>query len=315
MAAIDRKRPPARRAAPAALALDDLPFVLALGRAPTLAGAAAILDVDASTVFRRLNRLEAAIGVRLFDRSAHGYAPTDAGRRALECAERVETEVQTLDREIAGTDRELRGKVRVTASETLSYRLLPPQIARFRAAHPGIDVELAIDNRVLDLRRREADVALRVRRPVELDLYGRRLATVGWAIYAARGSSRPLKRVRGAWDFAAHTVIGWEETAREVAASVWMAAHVPSSRVLYRSNSLLNHMMAARAGVGIALLPCYLGDAEPELERLTPTLDEPSSELWIVAHKALKDTARIRAFLQLVGDGIAAQRPRIEGRS
>lgn len=306
----ERATPPAS----ARLTPDDLPFVLALGRARTLAGAAATLGVDVSTVFRRLNRLEDALQVRLFDRSPHGYSPTDAGRRALESAERMETELQSLDREIGGRDQQLRGNVRVTASETLSYRLLPPQIARFRAAHPGIDVDLAIDNRVLDLGRREADVALRARRPTDPDLYGRRLAVVAWAIYATRDYATPMKRTRGEWDFAPHTVIGWEETAREVAASAWMAAHVPASRVLYRSNSLLNHMMAARAGIGIAVLPCYLGDAEPELKRISPTLERPSSELWIVAHKALKDTARIRAFLRLVGDGIAEQRDRIEGR-
>lgn len=300
-------------AAAAALGLEDLPLVLALARRRTLAGAAEALDVDVSTVFRRLNRLEQGIRVRLFDRSPHGYQPTDAGRRALESAERLETELQALDRDITGRDQALCGKVRVTASETLAYRVLPPQIARFRAAHPGIDVELAIDNRVLDLQRREADVALRVRRPTDPDLYGRRLATVAWAIYAARDYPTPLKRTRGAWDFAPHTVIGWEEGARQVAASEWLATHVPASRVLYRSNSLLNHMMATRAGVGIAMLPCYLGDAEADLKRLTAVLDEPTSELWIVTHKALKDTARIRAFLTLVGDGIAAQRVQMEG--
>jgi DNA-binding transcriptional LysR family regulator len=302
-----------RTAAAPALELGDLPLVLALGRRGTLAGAAESLDVDLSTVFRRLNRLEQGLRVRLFDRSPHGYQPTDAGRRALESAERVETELQALDRDIGGRDQALCGKVRVTASETLSYRVLPPQIARFRAAHPGIDVELAIDNRVLDLQRREADVALRVRRPTDPDLYGRRLATIAWAIYAARDYGTPLRRARGGWDFSPHTVIGWEEGVRQVAASEWLAAHVPAARVLYRSSSLLNHMMAARAGVGLAMLPCYLGDAEAELKRLTPVLDEPASELWIVTHKALRDTARIRAFLSLVGDGIAAQRTLMEG--
>ena len=304
-----------RGTAPVARALDlgDLPLVLALGRRRTLAGAAEALGVDVSTVFRRLNRLERDVRTRLFDRSPHGYEPTEAGRRAMESAERLETELQALDREITGRDLALRGKVRVTASETLAYRVLPPQIARFRAAHPGIDVELAIDNRLLDLQRREADVALRVRRPTEPDLYGRRLATIAWAIYATRDCATPLQRVRGAWNFAPHTVIGWEEGTRPVAASGWLASHVPPERVLYRSSSLLNHMMAARAGVGIAALPCYLGDPEPELKRLTPVLDDLSSELWIVTHKALKDTARIRAFLTLVGDGIVAQRASMEG--
>lgn len=301
------KRPPA-------FDLAGLPLLLALGRAGTLAGAARELAVDVSTVFRRLNRLEAAARVRFFDRSPHGYVPTEAGARALAAAERLETELQALERDVTGRDQRLSGTVRVTASETLAYRVLPRLVAQFRAAHPGIDVVLAIDNRVLDLARREADVALRVRRPTEPDLYGRRLATLAWAVYAHRDYARPLARARGAPDFAGHCVIGWEEGVRQVAASAWVEAHVPADRLVYRSNSLINHLMAVRANVGIAVLPCYLADPEPDVRRLA-TLPELRSELWIVTHKALKDTGRIRAFLSAIGDGIAAGRGAFEGRA
>src|ERR1700741_1958493 len=158
----------------ASLSVADLPLILAFSRERTLAGAAEKLDVDLSTVFRRLNALEARMRVRLFDRSARGYQLTAAGERAASAAERVETELLTLDREISGRDQQLSGVLRVTASETLSHAVLPRLFAQFHAAHPRIQLVLSIDNRLLDLSRREADVALRVRRPVDADLFGRR---------------------------------------------------------------------------------------------------------------------------------------------
>src|SRR6187401_2113209 len=140
------------------LEVADLPLILALSREKTLAGAAEQLDVDLSTVFRRLNALEARLRVRLFDRSARGYQLTAAGEHAASAAERVETELLALDREISGRDQQLSGVVRITASETLSHAVLPRLFAAFHAVHPRIQLGLSIDNRVLDLVRREADV-------------------------------------------------------------------------------------------------------------------------------------------------------------
>src|SRR6185295_8346684 len=142
------------------LSVADLPLILALSREKTLAGAAERLGVDLSTVFRRLNTLEKRLRVRLFDRSPRGYQLTAAGERAAAGAERVETELLALDRDISGRDQQLSGVLRVTASETFSNSVLPPLFSRFHEAHPRIQLSLVIDNRVLDLGRREADVAL-----------------------------------------------------------------------------------------------------------------------------------------------------------
>ncbi len=279
-----------------ALNSQDLPLVLALARTRTLARAAERLDVDASTIFRRLNDLERRLRVRLFDRSTHGYALTAAGQRAAATAERIETELHALDREIAGRDQQLMGSVRITASETLSYAVLPPLLAKFHAVHPGIQLMLAIDNRVLDLTRREADVALRTRRPSEGSLFGRRLARIAWAFYGAKGS-RLLQRNEGApLELTRQAVIGWEGHAARIVASDWIEAHVAATQIVYRSNSL-----------------SYLADPVAEVRRLAPPLPELEGELWIVTHKDLRETARIRTFLNVVGDGIAAQRGLFEG--
>ena len=209
-----------------ALTVADLPLILALARERTLAGAAERLDVDLSTVFRRLNTLEKRLRVRLFDRSARGYQLTAAGERAASAAERVETELLSLDRDISGRDQQLSGRLRITASETLSHAVLPRLLANFHAEHPRIELILTIDNRIMDLSRREADVALRVRRPTDPTLFGRRLTNLAWAFYAPADTSGSLRREGRSYNFARHTVIGWDEPAR-IVASDWVTTHEP----------------------------------------------------------------------------------------
>jgi DNA-binding transcriptional LysR family regulator len=293
---------------------NDLSLVLALSRERTLAAAAEKLGVDLSTVFRRLNALEARLQVRLFDRHARGYQLTSAGERAAGAAERVETELLALDRDISGRDQQLSGMVRVTASETFSYAVLPPLFAQFQALHPRIRVVLSIDNRVMDLSRREADVALRVRRPADPDLFGRKLTDVAWAFYSARDGATSLRRSGRGFNFDRHSVIGWDEPSR-VVSSDWIVTNVPAERIHYRSNSLVNQLMAVRAGLGIALLPCYLGDRDDGVRRVSGALPDLSSELWIVTHQDLRNTARIRAFLTAIGDAIVSARRQFEGHA
>jgi DNA-binding transcriptional LysR family regulator len=295
-----------------ALSVADLPLILALSRKRTLAGAAEQLGLDLSTVFRRLNSLESRMRVRLFDRSTRGYQLTAAGERAAATAERVETELLTLDREISGRDQQLSGILRVTASETLSHAVLPRLFAQFHTLHPRIQLVLSIDNRMLDLGRREADVALRVRRPVDPALFGRRLTGIAWAFYGAADAQATLRRTGRSYNFTRHSVIGWDEPA-SIVASDWIAANVPLERVGFRSNSLVNQLMAVRAKVGIALLPCYLADPDAGVRRISGLVPDLASELWIVTHQDLKNTARIRAFLAVIGDAIVAARRSFEG--
>ncbi|HEV7267014.1 MAG TPA: LysR substrate-binding domain-containing protein [Falsiroseomonas sp.] len=268
-----------------------------------------------STVFRRLAALEARLGLPLFNRGPGGlYAPTQAGARAAIAAERMEDEALGLARDLAGQDRRLSGRLRVTCSETLAYRLLTPWMARFRAGHPEVVVELVVDGRVLNLSRREADVALRVARPREGDLWGRKLAEVTWTAYGAVDYLAAALPLAGPTNLAQHPLIGWEEGATGVNAAAWLAEAAAAEAVVYRTNSPVNQMVAARAGLGLAILPCYLGDLEPGLARaLADAVPELSRELWIVTHEDLRGTARMRAFFEAVVQGVAADRALVEG--
>jgi DNA-binding transcriptional LysR family regulator len=231
-------------------------------------------------------------------------------------AERMEDEALAIDRDIAGRDHRLSGRLRVTSSETLAYRKLTGHLARFRQTHPGIVVELVIDNRVLSLLRREADIALRPMRPKEGDLWGRKLADVAWTVY---GAVRYLEERGGAVsspeDLGGHALIGWEDTAVGIMAADWLNGTVPDDAFVYRTNSLVNQFIAAKAGIGLALLPCYLGDEDSDLVRALPgPVPDLAGELWIVTHADLKRTARVRAFFDIVGEGLAREDSLFSGR-
>jgi DNA-binding transcriptional LysR family regulator len=293
---------------------DDLRLALALARGGGLAPAATDLGVNPSTVFRRLNALEAELGVRLFDRQPGGWRSTTAGQRLLDRAERMEAEAIALDRELTGRDERLSGSLRLTSSETLAFSVLPAVLAEFRAAHPGIRVELLIDNRMLSLSRREADVALRPARPREGDLFGRKLAEVAWTVYGAAAYLDRHGVPASLEELPRHALIGWDEAATQVRAAAWLAERVPGEAMALRTSSLLAQLQAAKAGLGLAVLPCYLGDGDSQLVRLFEPIPDLARELWIVTHADLKGTARVRAFLAMAGDAIARRRTLIEGR-
>lgn len=296
---------------------NEFRLVLAVARAGSLTTAAGQLGIDHSTVFRRLNGLEQRLAVRVFERLPGGiYQLTSAGERMAAAAERMEDEALALARDIAGADGRLSGRLRVTSSETLAYSRLTKHLAEFRAVHPGIVVELAIENRVLSLSRREADVALRPIRPKEGDLWGRKLAGVAWTFFASPAYlDAPGGPIRETSALGPHALIGWEETAGGIMAADWLDRNVSAERFVYRTNSLVNQAVAARAGIGLALLPCYLGDGEPGLVRaLAEPIEELAGELWIVTHSDLKGTARVRAFFDVVGEGLVGERELFEGR-
>jgi DNA-binding transcriptional LysR family regulator len=296
---------------------NELRLVLAVHRASNLTAAAVRLNIDHSTAFRRLKALETRLGLRLFERLSGGvYQATEAGRRMAAAAERMEDEALALDRDLTGRDHRLSGRLHVTSSETLAFSRLTRHLAVFRQAHPGVVVDLSIDNRVLDLSRREADVALRPVRPRQGDLWGRRLAQIAWGFYGSPAYLAARERPSMAANaLAHHALIGWDREATGIQAAQWLSQAASEDAFVYRTNSLVNQLVAARAGIGLALLPCYLGDSDDSVVRATPEpVSDLEGELWIVAHADLKNTARVRAFFDVVGDGLSRERALFEGR-
>ncbi|TWC07227.1 LysR family transcriptional regulator [Bradyrhizobium macuxiense] len=289
---------------------NDLRLVLAVAREGSLSGAARRLGVTHSTVFRRLGAIETAIGTRLFERFRDGYAPTPAGETAAASAARLEDEVLALERKLAGQDLRPSGPVRITTTDTLGA-VLVRHLPAMRAAHPEIRPEIIVSNAMANLTRREADIAIRpTPAPSEL-LVGRRIADIAHAIY---GSRAYLAR-RDDRDLSAHDWIGLDDALAGTVIADWMRKNLRSARVACRVDALPALRDAAVAGMGLALLPCYVGDLAPALRRLTPKpLAEPRSALWLLTHDDLRRTARVRATLDFLAKVLASERALFEGR-
>ncbi len=291
------------------LTLGDLHLVAALGVAGSLAQAARQLAVDHSTAFRRLGGLERRLGVRLFERARTGYAPTPAGEIAIATAERVLDELGGLERRLAGEDLRPSGTVRVTTSDTL-VEFLAPIFAAFRVAHPEIVLEVVVSSAFFTLTRRDADVAVRPAADPGDALVGRRVGTIAYAVYGLpRWFGDAGNEVSADADW-----VGVEESLAHLAAARWITEHVAPERIVQRANALSAILAAVRTGLGVAPLPCFVGDAAPGLARTPGTLAELETPLWLLTHPDLRRVARIRAFVDFAAEAIAARRAVLAGR-
>jgi DNA-binding transcriptional LysR family regulator len=291
---------------------DDLRYVLALGHGRTLSAAARALGVNHSTVFRRVRLIEERLGVRLFERHRDGYTPTPAGEEAVALAERLGAEVDSLEQHLAGRDTRPYGTVRVTTTDTLLTGALAPALASFRDAYPEIELEVIAANEFLSLSKRDADVAIRPTRSPPETLVGRRVCRVATALY---GSTTYLSGRLPVDDLAAHAWVAPDDSLAHLPSARWLRTTVPGVRPVLRTNTLLGMLVAAQAGVGLAALPCFLGDATAELRRVRPPLDELSSELWLLTHRDLRHVARVRVFLDFMDLELRRMRDAFEGRA
>lgn len=290
---------------------DDLRLVLAIGRVGNLAGAGQKLGLNHTTLYRRLNRLEADLGARLFARAREGYVPTAAGEEALALAARVEDDIAALEQRLRGRDLRPSGMLRVTTADTLAEAVMPNLLAGFRAAHPEITVELVVGGAFFNLTKRDADVAIRPAAELPPHLVGREIACIRNAVYA---SAAYLARQGEAPALAGQDWVGFDDSLAHLAAARWLAAHIPPERVALKANTLIAVRDAVRAGMGLGILPCFLGDAAPDLRRVQPPFPEPASGLWLVTHPDLHRLGRVRAFMAFAGERLAALRPAFEGR-
>lgn len=291
-------------------AWDDLRLVLAIAAAGTLSGAGRRLGLSHATVFRRLGDVEARLGVKLFDRARTGYAPTLAGEEIADAARRIEREVAEAERRVAGRDLRPSGTVRVTTTDTLLTGLLSPIFGEFRKAHRDIHLEVAVSNQLFSLSKREADVAIRPSSAPPESLVGRRIGTLAQAIYArsdaiAEHDGEPVDRA-SEW-------IGPDEGMAYRALGRWMTEQGLDERCRYRVDTVLGMLAAVRDGAGRAVLPCYLGDAEERLVRLGAPIAALSTDLWLLTHPDLRETARIRVFSDFVSEAVKARRARLAG--
>lgn len=297
----------------------DLRYALAVGHTGSLAGAARQLGVNHTTVLRRLDALEARLGARIFERARGGYLPTEAGALVLAQARHMADQAEEIERQVAGRDRELTGLLRVTTAFVVMEHLLPQPLADFARAYPGIEVEVVENAFLADLSRRhasessgwarrEADVALRLSPQVAEHLVGRPLGQTRCKVYARRGAAglpqsvQPLAQLlRDApW-------VAFERDNTSRVYDQWMRKHLVQAQVRLRVDIFNAVAAMLHTGLAVGVLPTFMEPRHPELVAVSDVLPELDVPVWMLTHPDLRQTARVRAFMQHVGDRVAAR--------
>lgn len=271
----------------------DLHYFLALARHGTLSATARELAVEHTTIARRVSSLETTLGVRLFDRLPRGWRLTREGRDLVEPAASIERDVEAFALRARGAATAL--SVRVSAPPVMVTHFLAARVAAFARRAPHVALDLISDRRGVDLLRGEADVALRIG-PVEVSpgLIVRDLGKVGYGLYGTRAHVRrkPVDQV----------FCGFDASMAGAAQKQWLDAFAGRRPVVLRSNDLLALFEAARAGVGIALLPHFLVGARTELERLPVDGENFERSLSLIVHPDLRRARHVQLVVQFLGE-------------
>lgn len=290
---------------------NDLSLILAIGRAGSLAGAARALGKTHSTVFRNIRAIEDRTGVRFFDALDSGYIPTDAGRAAIEYAERVEGEMQSLGREILGLDSKLAGRIRVTCPEAFAEDHAPELVKVFLDEHPDIRVDVTPGHGAVDLNKREAEIAIRATKSAPESAFGKKICAFRFACYA----SPEYLQTHSGTALPDHNFCLIEGSVTWLVPLIWKTREEGEDRAVFQCRASRAVQNAAATGLGLAFLPCYVGDADPRLVRVTDPIEALDMELWVLTHSDLRNTARVRALMTHLYDSLGAQADLWGGRT
>jgi DNA-binding transcriptional LysR family regulator len=293
---------------------NDLKYLLAVARHHSTTAAARALQVNQSTVQRRLVELERCVGQALVERRPSGYRLTAFGTQLLPLAEQVEQAATTLGQHIAAFQCELTGTVRMTCPEPLVYRLSNSTLLeRFRARYPGLQVEFVMSDQYLDFGQGDIDIALRSGDTTDNSLVGRKVGDSLWAVYASPKYLAQHGTPQTVADLAQHDWISFDTSMAQHRACQWLLQVAPYARLVARNNSVLGLVSAARAGVGLAALPTALGDAEPELVRVLGPIPELARIWRVLTTPELRHTPRVAALFDFLVEETEALRPIVTG--
>jgi len=287
---------------------DDLRYLLAVARTGSTLAASRTMGVAQTTVARRIEALEAAVGLRLFDRGQNGSQLTEKGAALIATAEEVERAAQAVDALARAYQRGLAGALRVTTNESLAHLVVMPALPEFRRLYPDIRVEVNVADQLPDLTPGEADIAIR---GLSLDpdrgLTGRKLFDSPWGFFCSDAYANSNGAPRQMGDLALHSVIGGEGELGDLDVMRWVEASVPLHMIHFRCHTLSNLAQAAVSGLGVALLPAPMAWVE---ETLVPCFTPPvvfPGAVWMLTSSELETPPRVRAFMDFFGPYAAAR--------
>ncbi|MDO9524854.1 MAG: LysR family transcriptional regulator [Gemmobacter sp.] len=276
---------------------DEVRTAWQVARLGTVSGAAEVLGVHHATVIRHIDALERRLGVKLFQRHARGYTPTEAGRDLLSVAEDTADRFGQLSARIKGGGAEIAGDLVVTAVMGMSAMVTPALMA-FQQAHPNVVVRFLTDSRVFRLEYGEAHLAIRAGAvPEDPDNVVQPLGYLRTGLYASRSYAAAHGLPRGPDDFAGHRFIGVEGDSARAPFNRWMAEHVKSDQIIWRVTETAAMKDALLAGAGIGFATAHLADADDSLIQVMPPQTEWDAPLWLVTHVDLHRTPKVQSCL------------------
>jgi DNA-binding transcriptional LysR family regulator len=274
---------------------EDLRHFTVFAQEKSLSAAARRLKVDHVTVARRVAALEAALGLKLVERRPRAYFVTPDGERIAELGKRMELESLAVQRTASAGQSGIAGEVAISAPPAMAAALIAPRLGELRDRYPDLHIRLGGDTRNVSLMRREADIAIRLSRPVDAELVVRKLAKVTFSLYA----SQAYLNAHGAdaWSY-----IAYDASMDDTPQQTWLQAQAGSAPIVLRSNDLAIQAAAAVAGVGIAALPDFMGGQGEELARLPHTGAALEREVWVAVHNDLRHAPRIKAVMAFLAE-------------
>lgn len=280
---------------------DDLRFFLAAAETGSLSAAAKRLRSNQPTIGRRIDALEAALGLKLFQRHKKGLTLTQEGTLILEQSRSIQSATLNIQRLTGGEHQEAHGSVRLAVPEGLCNDVIVPGLSAFYQQHPGVRLMLNVSLRLSDIARGEADIAIRLIRPTQADLVTRQLAHMELGVYASRAYLKQHGHPTTETALLQHRIIGYGDELAGLNENQWLIHRSQPEHIVLQSDSTTSRLRATEAGLGISIQPCMIADTKPRLVRLLQDHPLPSHQIWLAYHKDLRRIARIRAVIEFLG--------------
>lgn len=276
---------------------NDLRHFLAVAREGSTLAAARALRVNQSTVHRHLSALEKELGCKLVERHPTGYRLTELGKELREHAERMEESAAALERHIAASEKGMSGPIRVTCSTAVGHRLMKSELLdRFKALYPRLKIELIMTERLVDLSKGEADIAIRGGEPTDESLIGKKIADVDWGIYATHSYVAQHGAPKSPGDINSHSIVRFADGIANHKAARWLRTVAPRAGVCGESGNIPSVLLALKSGAGLAPLPAPVGDNDTDLVCVLGPVPELSYPMYLLTHRDLRRVPRVAAF-------------------
>lgn len=294
-----------------------LKLFLAITENGSLSGAAKDLEVNHSTVFRRLNAFEDDIGGRLFERFSHGYELTPMGEEILVSAKKISHSFDELERQVVGKDIQPKGTVKITAPNNIAYRYLPRYLTKFSESYPDICIEILISNLEINMNNRQADIAVRATPAPPEHLVGRKVRTLAWGVYGSKAYKKkytsksgvpagmPTGMPKRLEQLKNHSIIGATGSVSHLPAYRWLDKNLPQN-ITARCDELIAMAAYAEAGQGLAILPD--DQQRPGIIKLFTFEAGETSDLWLLTHPDLRHVERIKLVMQHLAKAFAEEK-------